>query len=107
MHRNGVELGKLARKLKPYIRSCTDAQYAELVEEYYTILEKYGNHEIVDYYATKQEVMPTECSGYLGYIWFSGKFWYHQMKGLMLNFPAWLFVGYVLYTVFMSLIPAL
>ncbi|MCA2483285.1 SLATT domain-containing protein [Vibrio sp. Vb2853] len=106
MQRNGVELGKFARKLKPYIRSCTETQYSELVEEYYAILEKYENHEIVDYYATKLEVKPTEFAEYFGYIWFSVKFWYHQLKGLMLYFPAWLFVGYVLYIVFASLNPA-
>ncbi|MFM2589657.1 SLATT domain-containing protein [Vibrio sp. TBV020] len=106
MHRNGVELGKFARKLKPYIRSCTEAQYTDLVEEYYSILEKYENHEIVDYYATKLEVKPQNHAQYLGYIWFSVKYWYHQIKGLMLYFPPWLFVGYVLYTVFVSLHPA-
>lgn len=106
MHRNGVELGKFARKLKPYIRSYTETQYSDLVEEYYSILEKYENHEIVDYYATKLEVNPKSYAELFNYIRFSVKLRYHQIKGLMLYFPPWLFVGYVLYTVFVSISPA-
>ncbi|WP_434359876.1 SLATT domain-containing protein [Parasalinivibrio latis] len=106
MQRNGIELGKFARKLKPYIQSCSDQKYTELNEEYYAILEKYDNHEIVDYYATKLETKPKKLADHLGYSWFFLKFCMHQIKGLMLYFPAWVFVGYVLYIVFKSLNPA-
>lgn len=103
MQRNGVELGKFARKLKPYIKSCNDDLYDGLNEEYYSILEKYENHEIVDYYATKLETKPKKYSEYPGYLWFGVKYKIQQVKGLMLYLPAWAFVNYVLYIVLTNL----
>lgn len=49
MHRNGVELGRFARRLSAKNESIPDDEYHKLVEEYYDILEKYENHKPVDY----------------------------------------------------------
>jgi len=49
MQRNGVELGRLSRKIVVYDETISDNDYNKLVEEYYSILEKYENHKPVDY----------------------------------------------------------
>lgn len=54
MHRNGVELGRLARTLAGLKnRGVTDDEYQKLVDEYYGILEKYENHKPIDYQFAK------------------------------------------------------
>ena len=59
MHKNGVELGRYARKLAGLNGSeVQDAEYNQLVEEYYNILEKYENHKPVDYLFTQLSYKP-------------------------------------------------
>jgi len=50
-HRCGMELGRLARKVKPLENSEgeKDKEYEEYTNEYYNCLEKYENHGGVDY----------------------------------------------------------
>lgn len=50
IHRCGMELGRLARKIKPY-EGCKNEneKYDEFANDYYNCLEKYENHENVDY----------------------------------------------------------
>ena len=50
MHRCGIELGRLARKLETFrTREGSDQDYQELSEQYFEILNQYDNHEHVDY----------------------------------------------------------
>lgn len=50
IHRCGMELGRIARKIKPFEGSVLeDVKYEELYNEYYNCLEKYENHENVDF----------------------------------------------------------
>lgn len=50
IHRCGMELGRLARKIKPYENSDNnDEKYEQFYTEYYNCLEKYENHENVDF----------------------------------------------------------
>lgn len=49
-HRCGMELGRLARKIKPHEGSeDVNGKYDEFANDYYNCLEKYENHENVDY----------------------------------------------------------
>lgn len=100
MHRNGVELGRFARKLRVYIDVHSDYKYNELIEEYYAILDKYENHSLVDYYKTSLYNKPKKFSEYPAYIilYFKERFWSGR-EGL-LYIPAWTFIIYVTYTVF-------
>ncbi|MEX2491139.1 MAG: SLATT domain-containing protein [Nitrospirales bacterium] len=51
IHRCGMELGKIARELKPYLEKQDDqGAYEKFVEKYYECLEKYENHETCDYF---------------------------------------------------------
>ena len=53
MHRCGMELGRLARSIKPYEEKTLDEiKYGEFYSKYYDILEKYENHEDVDFIKT-------------------------------------------------------
>jgi hypothetical protein len=50
MHRCGMELGRVERKLQTFLtREGTDANYESLSEQYFEILNQYENHEDVDY----------------------------------------------------------
>lgn len=50
IHRCGMELGKIARELKPYLEKQDEqVAYEKFVEKYYECLEKYENHETCDY----------------------------------------------------------
>lgn len=69
MHRNGVELGRFARKLAGIKVEVSDERYEELTEEYYNILEKYANHRPVDYLFTRLADLPTTPQGWAVYVW--------------------------------------
>ena len=46
----GLDLGRLSRKIYPYLNQPHEkALYKELSEEYHDILEKYPNHDSIDY----------------------------------------------------------
>lgn len=50
IHRCGMELGRIARKIKPYEGvDGEDEKYEQFTNDYYNCLEKYENHESVDY----------------------------------------------------------
>lgn len=50
IHQCGIELGRIARNVKPYIGSKdNDDKYNTLAENYYNCLEKYENHSHIDY----------------------------------------------------------
>lgn len=50
IHRCGMELGRLARKIKPHEEGGDESgKYDEFTNDYYNCLEKYENHENVDY----------------------------------------------------------
>lgn len=50
IHRCGMELGRLARKIKPHEdNEDENGKYDEFANDYYNCLEKYENHENVDY----------------------------------------------------------
>lgn len=99
MHRNGVELGRFARKLRLHIKH-TELEYSELVEEYYAILEKYENHSLVDYYKTSLNQKPTSYRGWLSYfiLWLKAQLW--SGREGFLYIPAWGFVTYVINALF-------
>jgi hypothetical protein len=77
IHRCGMELGKLARELKPYLNMQDErGAYDKFVEMYYECLEKYENHEACDYLeAALAEQRPVGSSGkaefwkYVQYLW--------------------------------------
>jgi hypothetical protein len=75
MHRNGVELGRFARKLAGIEGDVSDVRYTELANEYYGILEKYANHKPIDYLFTQLTEIPSACSGWVIYVfrWFKAR----------------------------------
>ncbi|MFZ3431503.1 SLATT domain-containing protein [Vibrio harveyi] len=98
MHRNAVELGRFARKLRLYLDKHSNEEYSELVEEYYTILEKYENHSRVDYCKTALKQKPKGALGWLSYT----KLWLKTQlldgREGFLYIPAWTFIVFVIYT---------
>ena len=75
IHRCGMELGRLARKIKPY-ETGEDAtgKYDEFANDYYNCLEKYENHENVDYlvsdYTSRRWYGSKELESSSGRKWF-------------------------------------
>ena len=64
VHRCGMELGRLARKVKPYEeKEDHDEQYSIFLNEYYNCLEKYENHEKVDYLVATFESEKVQAFG--------------------------------------------
>lgn len=59
MHRNGIELGRFARKLAGKGNDVPNEEYFQLSEEYYNILEKYENHKPIDYLYTRLSETPS------------------------------------------------
>lgn len=58
MHRCGLELGRLERRLYSFLnREGTDAEYEELNEQYFEILNQYENNEEVDYWFHKLRLL--------------------------------------------------
>lgn len=95
MHRNGVELGRFARKLRGLCEN--NDSYDELVEEYYDILEKYENHKPIDYLFTRLASKPEEWKGWPEYIWLYIRAQFFKIIGYSHYFGAVVFVIYVLY----------
>jgi len=67
MHKNGVELGRLVRKIEGIIENNKEKTetidlelYNKLKNEYYDILEKYENHETIDFMNAKLNIKPDE-----------------------------------------------
>lgn len=104
MHRNGIELGRLARKLVGKGDVVSDDEYNSLSEEYYSILEKYENHKPIDYMYTLLLDKPKDKSEWLGYI----ILW---LKARMVTFIAFShyiiamsFVAFIFYALFAGLL---
>lgn len=95
MHRNGVELGRFARKLRGLPDEYED--YDGLVEEYYGILEKYENHKPVDYLFTRLHQKPEKPSGWPEYLWVWVRAHFFQWLGYAHYIVAITFVGYLFY----------
>lgn len=71
IHRCGLELGRIARKIKPYEDSeGYEEKYEELNDEYYNCLEKYENHKSIDFLVASLE----------------SKDWFYEGSGLPKNF---------------------
>ena len=68
MHRNGIELGRFARKLAGKGLDVADEEYFALSEEYYNILEKYENHKPIDYLYTRLAETPSNPHEWFVYI---------------------------------------
>ncbi|MEN5100304.1 SLATT domain-containing protein [Stenotrophomonas sp. TWI809] len=103
MHRNGVELGRFARKLAGISGSVRDQYYIALTEEYYDILEKYGNHKPIDYLLTQLTEKPSTGSEWLTYVarWLKAR----VVTILIFShyFVAMTFVGYVFFKLFLAI----
>ncbi|NVJ93943.1 MAG: SLATT domain-containing protein [Methylocystaceae bacterium] len=60
MYQNGVELGRLARKVEGHDGKMCNEKYESFIEEYYAVIDKYENHSDVDY----QRTMLRYCKKY-------------------------------------------
>jgi hypothetical protein len=71
MHRNGVELGRFARTLEAYHGkgSVPAQEYNKFAERYYDILDKYENHNPLDYLFTQLHYRPKDLFGWPEYCW--------------------------------------
>lgn len=101
MHRNGVELGRFARKLRGL--PDTHEDYDGLVEEYYDILEKYENHKPVDYLFTRLHDKPSELKQWPEYLWLWLRAHFFQWLGYTHYIAASFFVGYIFYYLFTNI----
>ena len=95
MHRNGVELGKFARKLSGLSEDYE--KYDELVEEYYNILEKYENHKPVDYLFTRLHKKPVVLNEWPEYLWLWFRAHFKKWLDYSHYFAAIIFVSVVLF----------
>lgn len=95
MHRNGIELGRFARKLAGKGDIVPDDEYLSLAEEYYDILEKYENHKPIDYIYTQLLEKPTTKYERLKYI----GLW---IKARVITI--WLFSHYIVAMLFVAFI---
>lgn len=102
MHRNGVELGRLARKLSGKGDEVTDEEYASLTEEYYDILEKYENHKPIDYLYTKLSNTSIESKGGVIYmvLWMEVKL--KTLIAFSHYFAVIMFVGLIFIKIFIG-----
>jgi hypothetical protein len=68
MLRNGIELDRFVRKIEGIItEDDQQSNYSNLTKEYYDILEKYENHETVDFIFAKLQIKPKDKIQYLNY----------------------------------------
>jgi hypothetical protein len=104
MHRNGVELGRFARKLAGKGEKVSDDEYFSLAEEYYDILEKYENHKPIDYLYTRLSDTP---SNFNEWVIFIGLWLKARVMSLVIfshYFVAIGFVGFIFYTLFAGIV---
>lgn len=103
MHRNGVELGRFARKLVGLKKPVSPEEYIKLTEEYYSIIEKYGNHKPIDYLFTQLTESPKGAKEHFTYIYR----WIKSRVVTSLIFShyviAIVFVAYVFIQLFLSI----
>jgi hypothetical protein len=75
----GLDLGRLSRKIYPLIdQPHEDNLYSKLSEEYHDILERYPNHDSIDYKIYKIERRASYFSNHIFYVssWFYTKIIY-------------------------------
>lgn len=103
MHRNGVELGRFARRLAGVKYEGKGDQYEELAKEYYSILEKYENHKPIDYLFTQLTHKPTSNGEWPTYIfqWIKARVLITAIFSHYLLVMA--FVGFILFELFLSI----
>lgn len=104
MHRNGVELGRFARKLAGKGDVVSDEEYFALAEEYYNILEKYENHKPVDYLYTRLTETP---SNFNEWVVFVGLWIKARLTSLIIfshYITAIVFVGFIFYALFAGIV---
>lgn len=101
MHRNGIELGRFARKLRGV--SDSSANYDELVEEYYGILEKYENHKPVDYLFTRLDIKPESWKQWPEYLWVWVRAKFYTWLGYLHYMAAISFVSYIFFYILKSM----
>lgn len=99
MQRNGVELGRLSRKIVVHDETILDDDYNNLVEEYYSILEKYENHKPIDYLFTRLSSRPKSFSEYPEYIWVWIRAQFLRILAYSHYIFAFLFVFFVFYSI--------
>lgn len=104
MHRNGIELGRFARKLAGKGDSVPDDEYFQLAEEYYNILDKYENHKPIDYLFTRLSETPRDRNEWVIYIglWMKARF----VMALIFShyIVAISFVGFIFYALFAGIV---
>lgn len=104
MHRNGVELGRFARKLAGKGEAVPDEEYFSLAEKYYDILEKYENHKPIDYLHTRLSDTPKNLNEWAIFIglWFKVRF----MSLVIFShyFIVISFVGFIFYILFAGIV---
>ncbi|WP_432460982.1 SLATT domain-containing protein [Agarivorans sp. QJM3NY_25] len=103
MQRNGVELGRFARKLRGL--SDSDESYDELAEEYYDILEKYENHKPIDYLFTRLHQKPESWDEWPAYLWLWVRAQLFMWLGYFHYLTAISFVAYIFYYVYTNIKP--
>ncbi|MDT3500634.1 SLATT domain-containing protein [Stenotrophomonas maltophilia] len=103
MQRNGVELSRYARRLAGISAPVSDERYSQLTEDYYDILERYGNHKPIDYLYTQLAESPKTFGESLVYS-------YRWVKARLTTvlifshyFIAMAFVGYVFISLLLSI----
>lgn len=104
MHRNGVELGRFARKLAGKGDVVSDEEYSALAEEYYNILEKYENNKPVDYLYTRLTDTPNNFNEW---IFFVGLWIKARLTSLIIfshYIAAIVFVGFIFYALFAGIV---
>jgi hypothetical protein len=100
MHRNGIELGRFARKLAGKGDDVPDEEYFALAEEYYDILDKYENHKPIDYLYTWLAKEPTTIGEWPRYAWVWVKSRVVTFFVFSHYFLAMVFVAFVFYALF-------
>lgn len=100
MHRNGVELGRFARKLAGFSGTATDEEYSQLTEQYYNILEKYENHKPVDYLFTLLSERPSGASEVAAYAFRMIKAGFYTLLGFSHYVAVLTLVGYIFISLF-------
>src|SRR5690606_8903177 len=104
MHRNGIELGRFARKLAGKGERVPDDDYFQLAEEYYDILDKYENHKPIDYLYTRLGETPTNSNEWVIFValWAKARF----ITAMIFShyFLAIAFVFFIFYRLFSAII---
>lgn len=104
MHRNGIELGRFARKLAGKGERIPGEECFKLAEEYYDTLDKYENHKPIDYLYTRLVETPTNTNEWVIFatLWIKARF----ITAIIFShyFLAIAFVFFIFYSLFAAII---